>query len=61
MDEEEEQALNRSKELERESLREEIHRKKHEVSQSEKRLKERSDEHFASNLLQMTREAGSNG
>ena len=42
--------------VERESLREEINRNRQEVSRSEKRLKERTDEHLAKNLSRMTRE-----
>ena len=42
---------------ERESLREEINRNRQEVGRSEKRLKERTEEHMAKNLLRMTREA----
>ena len=36
--------------VERESLREEINRNRQEVGRSEKRLKERTDEHLAKNL-----------
>ena len=43
--------------VERESLREEINRNRQEVDRSEKRLKERTDEHIAKNLSRMTREA----
>ena len=43
--------------VERESLREEINRNRQEVSRSEKRLKERTQEHIAKNLSPMTREA----
>ena len=43
--------------VERGSLREEISRNRQEVSRSEKRLKERTDEHMAGNLSRMTREA----
>ena len=43
--------------VERESLREKINRYRQEVSRSEKRLKERTDEHLAKNLSRMTREA----
>ena len=43
--------------VERESLREEINRNRQEVGRSEKRLKERTDEHLAKNLSRMTREA----
>ena len=38
------------------SLRQEINRNHQEVSRSEKRLKERTDEHLAKNLSRMTRE-----
>ena len=43
--------------IERESLREEINRNRQEVGRSEKRLKERTDEHMAKSLSRMTREA----
>ena len=43
--------------IERENLREEINRNRQEVGRSEKRLKERTDEHMAKNLSRMTREA----
>ena len=43
--------------IERESLREEINRNRQEVGWSQKRLKERTDEHIAKNLSRMTREA----
>ena len=43
--------------IERESLREEINRNRQEVDRSEKRLKERTDEHMTRNLSRMTREA----
>ena len=43
--------------VERGKLREEINRNSQEVSRSEKRLKERTDEHLAKNLSRMTREA----
>ena len=49
--------LERAVHIERESLREEINRNKQEVGRSEKRLKERTDEHIAKNLSRMTREA----
>ena len=49
--------LERAVHLERESLREEINRNRQEVGKSEKRLKERTDEHLAKNLSRMTREA----
>ena len=43
--------------IERESLREEINRNRQEVGRSEKRLKERTDEHIAKNLSRLAREA----
>ena len=43
--------------VERESLLEEINRNRQEVSRSEKRLKERTNEHLAKSLSRMTREA----
>ena len=49
--------LGRAVHVERESQREEINRNRQEVSRSEKRLKERTDEHLAKNLSRMTREA----
>ena len=49
--------LERAVHVERESLREEINCNRQEVSRSEKHLKERTDEHLAKNLSQMTREA----
>ena len=49
--------LERAVHIERESLREEINRNRQEVGRSEKRLKERTDEHIAENLSRMTREA----
>ena len=49
--------LERAVHVERESLREEINRKRQEVDRSEKRLRERMDEHIAKNLSRMTREA----
>ena len=49
--------LERAVNVERESLREEINRNRQEVDRSEKRLRERTDEHIAKNLSQMTREA----
>ena len=49
--------LERAVHVERESLREEINRNRQEVSRSEKRLKERTDEHLAKKLSRMTREA----
>ena len=47
----------RAVDVKRESLREELNRNRQEVSRSEKRLKERTDEHLAKNLSRMTREA----
>ena len=49
--------MERAVHVERESLREEINRNRHEASRSEKRLKERTDEHLAKNLSRLTREA----
>ena len=49
--------LERAVHIERESLREEMNRNRQEVDRSEKRLKERTDEHIAKNLSRMTREA----
>ena len=49
--------LERAVHIERESLREEINRNRQEVDRSEKRLKERTDEHMTRNLSRMTREA----
>ena len=49
--------LERAGHFERESLREEINRNKQEASRSEKRLKERTDEHLAKKLSRLTREA----
>ena len=49
--------LERAVHVERESLREGINRNRHEVGRSEKRLKERTDEHLAKKLSRMTREA----
>ena len=43
--------------VERKNMREEISRNRQEVGRSEKRLKERTDEHLAKNLSRMTREA----
>ena len=48
--------LERAVHVERESLREEINRNRQELGRSEKRLKERTDEHIAKNLSRMTRE-----
>ena len=49
--------LERAVHVERESLREEINRNRQEVGRSEKRLKERTDEHIEKNLSRMTRKA----
>ena len=49
--------LERANRVEKESLREEINRNRPEAGRSKKRLKERTDEHIAKNLLRMTREA----
>ena len=49
--------LERAVHVERKSLQEEINRNRQEASRSEKRLKERTDEHLAKNLSRMTREA----
>ena len=49
--------LERAVHVERESLREEINRIRQEVGRSEKRLKEKTDEHIAKNLSRMTGEA----
>ena len=49
--------LERAVHVERESLREEMNRNRQEVDRSEKRLKERTDEHIAKSLSRMTREA----
>ena len=49
--------LERAVHVERENLREEINRNRQEASRSKKRLKERTDEHLANNLSQLTREA----
>ena len=49
--------LERAVHIERESLREEINRNRQDVGRSEKRLKERTDEHMTRNLSRMTREA----
>ena len=49
--------LERAVHTERESLREEINRNRQDVGRSEKRLKERTNEHMAKNLSRMTREA----
>ena len=49
--------LEKAVHVERENLREEINRNRQETCRSEKRLKERTDEHLAKNLSRMTREA----
>ena len=49
--------LERAVHVKRESMREEINRNRQEVGRSEKRLKERTDEHLAKNLSRITREA----
>ena len=49
--------LERAVHVERESLREEINHNRQEISRSEKRLKQRTDEHIAKNLSRVTREA----
>ena len=49
--------LERAVHLERESLREESNRNRQEISRSEKRLKERTDEQLTKTLSQMTSEA----
>ena len=49
--------LERAVYVEKESLREEINRNRQGVGRSEKRLKERTDEHLVKNLSRMTREA----
>ena len=49
--------LERAVHVERESLGEEINCERQEFGRSEKRLKERTDEHLAGNLSRMTREA----
>ena len=49
--------LERAVHIERESLREEINHNGQEVGRSEKGLKEKTDEHIATNLFRMTREA----
>ena len=49
--------LERAVHVERESLREERNRNRQEVGRSEKRLKQRTDEHIPKNLSRMTREA----
>ena len=47
--------LERAGNVERENMREEINCNRQEVSRSEKRLKERTDEHLAKNLSRRTR------
>ena len=49
--------LERAVHVERERLREEKNRNRQEVGRSEKRLKEKTDEHLAENMSRMTREA----
>ena len=49
--------LERAVHVERESLLEEMNRNRQEAGRSEKRLKERTDEHIAKNLSRITREA----
>ena len=49
--------LERAVHVERESLREEINSNRQEIGRSEKRFKERTDEHIAKNLSRMKREA----
>ena len=49
--------LERAVHVDRESMREELNRNRQEVDRSEKRLKERTEEHIAMNLSRMTREA----
>ena len=49
--------LERTVHVEKKNLREEINRNKQEISRSEKRLEERTDEHLAKNLSRMTKEA----
>ena len=49
--------LERAGHNKRENLRKEINRNRQEVSRSDKRLKERTDEHLAKNLSRLTREA----
>ena len=47
--------LERAFHVERESQREDINRNRQEISRSEKRLKESTDEHLAKKLSRMTR------
>ena len=49
--------IERAVHVERESLREEINRNRQEIGRSEKRLKERTDDHLVKNLWRMTGEA----
>ena len=49
--------LERAVHVERASLREEINRNRQEASRSEKRLRERTEEHLAKNLSRLIREA----
>ena len=49
--------LERAVHVERESLREEINQNRQEAGRSEKRLRERTDEHMSKKLSRMTREA----
>ena len=49
--------LERAVHIEREILREEINRNRQEAGRSEKRLKGKTDDHIAKNLLRMTKEA----
>ena len=49
--------LERAVHVKRESLREEFNRNRQEISRSEKRLKEKTDEYLAKNLSRLTREA----
>ena len=49
--------LEKAVHVERENLRGELNRNRQEIDRSEKRLKERTDEHIPKNLSRMTREA----
>ena len=49
--------LERAVQIGRKNVREEINRNRQEVGRSEKRFKERTDEHLVKNLSRMTREA----
>ena len=51
-------ALERAVHIERESLREEINRNRQEVGRSEKRLKERTDEHISEKLVANDKRGG---